>query len=56
MKWHPSEFWAATPYDCLLASGGLAKIRGGNKNELNKSDIARLRGLIDKDRLKNGKD
>lgn len=27
MKWPPSEFWNATPRDCLLAAGGLAKMR-----------------------------
>jgi hypothetical protein len=55
MKWQPSEFWAATPYDCLLAAGGLAKIDGKKMDKkLTKSDVARLKDLLLKDKLRNG--
>jgi hypothetical protein len=55
MKWPPSEFWSATPYDCLLAAGGMAKIHSKQTDKLSKSDVKRLSDLIEKDRLRNGK-
>jgi len=56
MKWSPADFWASTPYDCLLAAGGMAKIHGEQKGgkTLSKSQVNELRELIEKDKLKNG--
>lgn len=54
MKWPPSEFWMATPYDCFLAAGGMAKLNQPSKGKLSKSDVKRLKELLEKDRLKNG--
>jgi hypothetical protein len=56
MKWSPADFWASTPYDCLLAAGGMAKIHGDKKNgnKLSKSEIAELVAVVEKEKLKNG--
>lgn len=52
MKWPPSEFWKATPYDCLLAAGGMAKNQKGSL--LTKGKIAELKDMLAKDKAKNG--
>jgi hypothetical protein len=56
MKWPPSEFWKATPYDCLLAAGGMAKMNAKQSGSLlTKDKIAELKELLAKDKLNNGK-
>jgi hypothetical protein len=56
MKWPPSEFWKATPYDCLLAAGGMAKINEKrDPKKLSKSEIKELVALNERERAKNGK-